>query len=171
MNRLAIFIQVLLLLSQVSAQHQLKDWKEFVPLETNRDEVEKVLGPPEVYFDTYGTYETAFGKFHVWYSSGRCDKNTQGVQWNVSAKKLTRLVVYPQQAHQLEYYVPNMKDIGSILSPGRFSRTLYTTKDESITYKTITNRNNTEYINSIELSPTKDKQRFLCPSRSISDKN
>src|SRR5687768_9833590 len=95
----------LLLLVNKPIFGQRDDWRKLVALESTRDEVEKVLGKPEIYFDTYGLYKTELGKFSVWYSKGVCSKQTEGLQYNIPAKRMTRLYVRLEKAGNLEDFM------------------------------------------------------------------
>lgn len=53
-----------------SVLSQTPDWRKLVALESTREEVEKFLGKPDKYFETYGTYETELGRFSIWFSRG-----------------------------------------------------------------------------------------------------
>ena len=79
-----------LLTMHISASGQTNAWRNFVALESSRENVETILGKPDNYFETYGTYETEDGRFSVWYTKGGCHKGIEGLQWNVSAQKMIR---------------------------------------------------------------------------------
>jgi hypothetical protein len=145
---------------------QIQDWKTLVPLESSRKEVEKILGKPDKYFETYGTYQTPRGEFSVWYSTGGCRKKVKGLQWNVPAQKLTRILMYTQSSLPLEAYIKNKdeykKENSPDLSKNRF---LYTSPDESIIYQTIVTHDKLEFVNTIELQPGKNKKHLLCKQK------
>jgi len=137
-------------------------WRELVPLKSDRSEVEKILGRPTTFFETYGNYKTPIGKFHAWYAQGGCKQSSEGLQWNVPASKLTKLLFYPKKAVTLDFYLASMEGFVKQPSPGGFSRFLYTAADDSITYQTIVSKNLGEIVNSIELDPNKAMQHLLC---------
>lgn len=165
MKKLALaFFLMFLLWSFVECQQG--DWRNLVPLESNKAEVEKVLGKPDKYFKTYGNYKTEIGQFSVWYSKGSCRKKVEGLQWNVPPGRMTRLVVYPNKARPLMFYLTNEKDFVRQESPGGYSRYQYLSPDESIVFETILRGDKSEYVESIELQPGKHKEVFRCKGSS-----
>lgn len=156
---LGIFILMLFILP-VSCQ--VENWKKLIALESNRNEVEKILGKPEIYFETYGTYKTDIGEFSVWYSKGGCRNDVEGLQWDVPAGKMTRILFYPKKSSALETYVSSLKEFEKIESPAKNSRYLYTSPDETFIYQTIMRKDLSEFVYTIELQPSKDKQSLLC---------
>lgn len=156
-----IFCIVLYLIFSTVTFCQTPNWQNLVALESNRSEVERILGKPTQSFDTYGIYETSFGKFHIWYSSGKCQKNVRGRQWDVPAGKLAHILLYPGQPTILP---TNVKETyRREVKSGDELRSLYFSPDESITYQTIKiNEEAKEIVETIDIQPSKDKQKFLC---------
>jgi hypothetical protein len=140
-----------------------REWMKLVPLESDRNEVEKILGQPAYYSDNFGAYKTKVGNFSVWYSKGKCQKGVQGLQWNVSPGKMTGLLVHLNEPRSLDHYVSDVKTLAKTPAPGGYSRYLYTSHDESFVYETVMRKDNTEFVYTIELRPTKGQQKFLCP--------
>jgi hypothetical protein len=153
---------ILALAASITVYSQTQDWCKLVPLESNRTEVEKIIGKPEKYFETYGVYQTEIGRFYVWYSQGGCQKNVEGLQYNIPAQKLTRIVFSPKISLPLESYVSNKENFKKDRHPGMDSRYFYTSPDETITYETVLPNNGKEFVYTIELRPSKDKQYLLC---------
>lgn len=95
----------IILLTSVSIFSQTQEWRKFVALESTREDVEKVLGKPEIYFHSFGTYKTQTGTFSVWYSKGGCHKNVEGLQYKIPAQIMIGLRVYMNEALPLENYI------------------------------------------------------------------
>lgn len=142
------------------------EWVKLTPLKSNRKEVEKILGKPTKYFPTFGIYQTNFGKFYVWYSQGGCKQKKEGQQWNIPSQKLTRIFLYTQTDLPLGSYVTNTNEYKKVKHPTNDNRTFYLSPNESLIYETITTEKNTEFVNSIELQPTRDKKYLLCKEKS-----
>ncbi len=134
---------------------------EFIALESTREEVEKILGKPDKYFATYGSYETGMGKFSVWYSTGKCRKDVEGRQYKVKANLMTALLVYLKYGPLVKSTIPDISNYTRQKSPN-FDRYLYLSKDESTTYETIVYGNSTERVYSESIEPSKDKRHLLC---------
>lgn len=144
---------------------QREEWSCLIPLKSTRAEVERILGKPAKYFDTSGGYETSYGKYSVWYATGRCSKKVEGRDWNVDAGIMTNLLVYPKRVDLIDQYLSNLQDYERRESPGGYSRFLYLSKDESLIYQTIKRPDSTEFIYAIALEPGKDKENLLCSSK------
>lgn len=153
-----IFLTVLFVLMANACFAQ--SWMKLVPLESTREEVEKILGEPDSSFPTYATYRTDSGNFHVWFSTGECQKNFEGRQYKVRANVMTHLSVY-LNAPLLKSVISNLSDY---TRQENFNSTgyLYISKDESITYETFMEP---ERVKSIDLMPGRVKtEEFLCKS-------
>lgn len=144
---------------------QKEEWSCLMPLKSTRAEVEKILGKPDKFFDTYGRYDTSYGRYSVWYATGHCQKKVEGQDWNVDAGIMTSLFVYPNKVNLIDQYLSNLKDYERRESPGGYSRFLYLSKDESLIYETIKRPDSSEFIYAISLEPGKDKEKLLCSSK------
>ena len=154
----------ILLLAPISVFCQIEEWRKWIALETAREEVEKILGKPNKYFDTYGSYEAKEGKFSVWYSTGECRNNVEGQQYKVPAGRMTGLYVRLHIGHPLEYYISDKGNYTKMESPMWGGRRYYTSPDETITYQTIVPKDSAEFVYTISIEPGKDKQHLLCKS-------
>lgn len=144
---------------------QREEWSCFFPLKSTRDEIERVLGKPDKYFISYGTYETKSAKYSVWYASGHCSGNVEGRDWNVSAGRMTNVTISPKQINIINDYVSNLQDFRRQESPGGYSRFLYLSKDETLIYKTIRKSDSSEIIETISIEPGKSKENLLCSEK------
>lgn len=164
--KLKYFFYVVILLSIFANTNycQIQDWLKLVPLKSSRAEVEKLIGKPKRYFKSYGFYSTSVGEFLVWYSLGGCRKKVEGRQWNIPAQRLTAVILSTNNALPLESYISNKNEYRKMKVDGSAMdrRTFYISPDESITYTTLMNGDNTEFVESIELQPSKDKNYLLC---------
>jgi hypothetical protein len=137
----------------------------FEPLKTKRTEIEKVLGKPDKFFPSYGTYENETGKFSVWYSIGKCQSGVVSLQWNIPRGKMTRLLVYVNKSAPVESYVADKSLYKRVNFPEGSNRFLYTSPDEGIVYETIAEPTGEEFVYTIELQPRTDQQKFLCATK------
>ena len=153
-------ILVLWIVQTIGAQN--KDWQNFVALETTRADVEKLLGKPIKYFETSGIYETDFGQFTVWYSSGRCEKGKAGLQYKIRPQLMTRMHVYLPGNSPLSVYVsdPDYFDKSRLGVPN--DRRLYYSKDESVIYETLVKADGSERAHSATIQPRKGKETLRC---------
>lgn len=135
-------------------------WMKLVPLESSREEVEKILGVPERSFPSYAAYRAGTGRFHVWYSTGECRKGVEGLQYKAPADSMTGLIVSFDEAPSIESVIPDRSEYTRKENHHRTGY-LYTSKDESIVYETY---GRAERVRSIEIRPGKGKERFICKS-------
>jgi hypothetical protein len=162
MNRITLVIVLLALFRQGNGQRDTNDWKKLVPLTSSRAEVEKVLGKPLKYFPTSGTYESSVGKFHVWYSRGKCVPGLDERQWDVPAEIMTNLTVLLYKSLPLDSYVPNPHELQRKKEEGGDNRFLYITQDDSVVYETIVRPDGSEFVYTITLQPAKNQHGLLC---------
>lgn len=157
------YLMLTLLTPGLSAA-QSHEWDSFVPLKSTRSEVEKILGKPTYFSETFGSYETKNGKYFVWYASGNCQKNTDEREWNVSAGILMLVAVRPSRAELIEKYLLNPDQFARTESPGGYSRFQYSAVDESIIYETIRRPDSSEIVSYISIEPGKRYEKLLCKS-------
>lgn len=161
--RINLILFVALVCFQSSGYSQrLEEWSCLIPLKSTRLEVEKILGKPHDVFDTYGRYDTPYGRYSVWYASGRCQKKVEGRDWNVEAGIMTSLLVYPNKVNLLNDYLHNISDYEKRDAPGGYSSFLYLNKDESIIYQTKVRPEGSEFVSAISLEPGNSKDKLLC---------
>lgn len=160
-KKIFLFLIVILIISDLSFSQE-KNWLEFEALETNRKEIEKVLGEPKAYLETFGAYKNEQGKFNVWYSKGGCHKDFVGLQYDIPAQIMTQMLVYLNQWRPLKFYVENEKKFIKTPSPVMENRFYYTSPDETLTYETIVVDENEEFVYSISIEPGKNKKSLLC---------
>lgn len=159
-----IYVLLLTLFLFTHSYCQIQDWMNLVPLKSSRKDVEKILGKPEKYLQTFGIYSTTIGNFYVWYSGGGCKKKIEGRQWNVPAQKLTVISLTPKDWLPIETYIKNKDEYKRVIpkGSGMDHRVFYFSTDETIIYQTITTEKNIEYVEQINLEPGIDKMYLLC---------
>jgi hypothetical protein len=141
---------------------QSNEWRRLVALESSRGDVEKILGKPETYFDTFGQYETSVGRFSVWYSTGECRKKSLGLQYRVPAKRMTRLYLRLDSPHSPDTYIIDKSTYVKTDSPLMANRYLYSSVDGSESVETIQRKDRSEFVNSITLQPKKSQASLVC---------
>jgi hypothetical protein len=161
-TQIVVCLSIFILAAFIPTHCQSQDWDKLVVLQSNRDEVEKILGKPEKYFETYGVYRTEIGRFSVWYSKGGCHKDVDGLQWNVSARKLTGILFSPERFLPLSSYITDLRDFKKQDVSDRVPRYLYVSPDEAIIYKTFLFSDSKEVVSRIQHFPGKSKEHLLC---------
>ncbi|MGH9931167.1 MAG: hypothetical protein ACREA9_18315, partial [Pyrinomonadaceae bacterium] len=66
-------------------------WRGLIPLHANRQDVERVLGPPKRTWETSAAYETDHEMVNVKYAKGKCGEPNN--EWNVPADVVVEFVV------------------------------------------------------------------------------
>src|SRR3954454_8244071 len=108
MRTLIAWILIISIVGLASAQEREMEWMKLVPLKSTRDEVEKLIGKPEVSFPQYARYRTPDGDFYVWYSTGRCDFRVKDAQWRVPKDTVTTLYFRSHSPRPPSLYVSNI---------------------------------------------------------------
>ena len=146
-----------------NASGQYGEWSKFVPLKTQRAEIEKLLGPPDKYFATYGTYDTKEGSFSVWYSDGKCLSNRAGLQYNIPAGLLTRIYFRSNKSLSMRDYAQTPDRFVVAIDHGSKSgRFFYVSEDNSKVFEIIPETDGTEKVYGIWIQPDKNGEQFLC---------
>jgi len=155
-----LLILVLFIAQTIGGQN--KDWQKFVALETTRADVERLLGKPIKHFERFGIYETGFGEFTVWYSSGRCEKGKAGPQYRIRPQLMTQMYVYLPGNFPLSVYIsdPDFLDKSGPGVPN--NRKLYYSKDESVVYETLMETDGSEHVRSATIQPSKETKALRC---------
>lgn len=161
--KFVLFTEILFVCITINGQ--VPEWLNLVPLESTRENVEKILGKPEKYFETYGTYIRQDGTFSVWYTRGGCQKGVEGLQWNVQARKMASLLFYPKKSLPLKYYVSDISNFEKSDSLFRDGKKWYVSADGSIGYETIVPNGSAEFVYSISIEPAKNKDHLLCGNK------
>lgn len=87
------------IIAQRAPAHR-NSWRGLVPLKSNRENVEALLGPARHNLQTHATYETSHESIVAYYSDGRCDASGRG--WSVPQGTLIELVVNPNPGFSLQ---------------------------------------------------------------------
>ena len=159
--KLCFLLTLLIFKIPVSVLGQVPNWQKFIPLESTRDEVEKILGKPQKYFDYFGIYQTEIGKFAVWYSRGECSNDNKILQYNVPSQKLINFSLELNKLLPLDSYIASKENYTKSKHPTLDNRYFYFSPDETITYTTLV-KNSKEFVYLIGIHPGKDKKHLLC---------
>lgn len=73
-------------------QSRAQDWRGLIPMQSNRKDVENLLGKPEKNIKGFGKYKNKDETVSVWYSIGNC-KTKQGLNWNVGEDTVTAISI------------------------------------------------------------------------------
>ncbi|MGB5014333.1 MAG: hypothetical protein WBO68_09940, partial [Pyrinomonadaceae bacterium] len=133
-------------------------------LETTRETVEKLLGPPQTIFPTFGRYENDQGRFLIWYSSGNCCNTATRREWKVAKGTLTKVVFYPTQLLPISSYKERFKEFESLSQIEGKTRNLYVSTDNTVVFETIRQPSDwtNERVYSITLDPGAPGSKLLC---------
>lgn len=162
MKLILSFVVVIILLMPVSEFCQEPDWRKLVPLESTREDVEKILGKPVKYFDTEGTYDTKLGKFYVNYSSGECREDYEEIEYLAPAGRLMSFRLKLNKFGLIKDYISDKDKFKRRKYPQDDSRNLYLSEDKSLGVETILLNQTDEYVEAIVVGPGKDKDYLLC---------
>jgi hypothetical protein len=77
---------------------QAQGWRGIRPLHSTRDNIERLIGPPMQ--PNGSTYDLNGERVNIGYSDGRCTKGWP-YGWNVPARTVTAITVYPQPRPKL----------------------------------------------------------------------
>ena len=161
-SNLYFILVALILTTHVSALCQVQDWRKLVPLESNREDVEKIIGKPVKYFDTFGIYQTEVGKFVVNYSSEICDEKVEYGQYDLPANRLINFTLTLNHFGKFEDYISDKDTFDKVKHPKMGNRYFYFSKDNSLVIETIIPDKTREFVYSIGVRPGKSKNYLLC---------
>jgi hypothetical protein len=135
-------------------------WHGFVPLESTRIDIERVLGKPEKSRYSTDVYNTADDRIDVLYSEGPCAPS-EVERWNVSKDVIIRIDVRPKHS---------VRVTALVLDKNKYLRTreshpnnwfTYWNKEDGIRVETI-KTGQVEEVNSITYGPKAKHQSLRC---------
>jgi hypothetical protein len=162
MKILPVVFLVLACHGVLSAQEN--KWKELRPLESTREEVERVIGKPAKYFETSGLYkDKPYAVFSAWYSDDqRCRSKKLGRHYNVRRGILTALYFSLTTQHTLSDFEADVAKFNRLKFDEIPDVVYYYSPEESLVYKTYVDKDGKEYVLSVSLEPGKGKVGLLC---------
>ena len=144
-------------------------WRGLVPLQSNRKNVEALLGPARRDLGTV-TYETSRERIVAQYADGRCDASSPG--WNVREDTLIELTVNPTPSFLLQeldldtrqYERREISPYPEIDNPAHVW--IYTDNLRGITIRTQSSRGDggEEVVVSITYGPERKDEKLRCNS-------
>ncbi len=133
-------------------------WTKIKLLESNRADVEKILGKPLSLIDYFAKYETKDYQIGISYSDGICNYNFptdfKAPEWTVKFLTLT-----PKKKTKLKKVVKD-KSILSIMIDGKDSL-FYEDKAKNIVYD-VKLINKIEYLQSMQFEPDVNRKDLVC---------
>jgi hypothetical protein len=128
-----------------------KEWRGIIPLQTNKSEVEKIIGTAS----DKNVYKGDYGTVFVYYSSDKCKGDIAG--WNVPANTVLSFSVYPKTRERFD----NLKlDKTKLVETfGHADSIYYTDSDNGIQY-TVSHLKGE--IISIKYFPANDNMKLRC---------
>lgn len=135
---------------------QEQGWRGIVPLHSQREDVERLAGPPMMPGGI--TYDLKTHRVNVVYSGGTCRE--AGSQWNVPRGTVIGITVYPQTRLMLADLKIDLNRFEKFVNPYVGDRISYSNKEEGIG---VVATSNGEVI-SIEYFPLAKDSHLRCPA-------
>ena len=142
---------------------QRNAWRGLAPLQSKREEVEKLLGPASDSVGKTFIYDTQSEKVHVWYSEGACRASEIG-QWNVPLGTVLQIRVYPKATILLRDLQLDMSKYRRIPDPNIPNWAFYKDQDDGVMVQTQL-ENGCEEVEVITYEPRKEDSELRCPSQ------
>jgi hypothetical protein len=141
---------------------QGNSWSGLTPLQSKREEVEKLLGPARDSVGKTFIYDTHAEKVHVWYSEGRCGASEIG-QWNVPLGTVLQIRVYPKATILLRDLQLDMRKYKRIPDPNIPNWAFYKNQDDGVMVQTQL-ENGCEQVEIVTYEPKKEDSQLRCPT-------
>ena len=139
---------------------QGNSWRGLTPLQSMREEVERLLGSPKDSVGKIFIYDTQAEKVHVWYSEGAC--KTSGIgQWNVPLGTVLQIRVYPKATILLRDLQFDMSKYQRLPDPNIPNWALYQNEDSGVLVQTKL-ENGCEQVEILTYEPTKKDSQLRC---------
>jgi hypothetical protein len=152
---------IICVLASLASGQALPEWRKLVPLVSTKEDVEKVLGPP----NQWNLYRNDKGVFVVNYSNGTCDDHTRNLPvWNVKRGTLTSLLFILKDSTSDDSIPPEVYEskLETFARKRRDDSTGfdYTSSDGSIVIQTVIRPKIGERVKSVTLRPRKDQNNL-----------
>jgi hypothetical protein len=135
-------------------------WSGLTPLQSKREEVEKLLGPARDSVGKTFIYETQAEKVHVWYSEGPCKASEIG-EWNVPLGTVLQIRVYPKATILLRDLQLKMSKYKRIPDPNIPNWAFYKNQDDGVMVQTQL-ENGCEQVEIVTYEPKKEDSQLRC---------
>jgi len=131
-----------------------QDWRQIVPLQSTRADVERLLGPgKEAYFAIYQLKE---GSLFIEYSSGPCRPERKG-GWNVPENVVVSVSFSPKHRTRITTLKLDPKKFRKVVDQHVVGVIYYVNDDEGITYEVQSGK-----VDTIEYGPAKRYDHLYC---------
>jgi len=139
------------------------------PLESTKQDVEKLLGPPTSFDQEYAIahYKTAKGSLHIFYSLGKCD--VKGKNWSVPVDLMTdaELMFEDTGLPLLSYYITDpTKLLRKKAKDSEFFYKILLSHDGSVGYAVARSKKRIDVVSMITLGPPKKDWNKRCKQTS-----
>jgi len=141
---------------------QTNSWSGLTPLQSTRQEVEKLLGPAKDSVGKTFIYDTPAEKVHVWYSDGPCKASEIG-QWNVPVGTVLQIRVYPKAIILLRDLQLDLRKYKRIPDPSIRNWAFYENHDDGVMVQTQL-ENGCEQVEIVTYEPKKEDRQLRCPT-------
>jgi hypothetical protein len=141
---------------------QGNSWSGLTPLQSTRQEVEKLLGPAKDSVGKTFIYDTQAEKVHVWYSDGPCKASEIG-QWNVPVGIVLQIRVYPKAIILFRDLQLDLRKYKRIPDPSIRNWAFYENHDDGVVVQTQLEKG-CEQVEIVTYEPKKDDRQLRCPT-------
>jgi hypothetical protein len=155
-NMLAPYILAVLL-----ALHT-QDWRNIVPAETTRTEVELILGQTDAAY--FADYKLKDGRLFIEYSSGPCRPDRKG-GWNLAKNVVVSITFYPAVKPRFAELKVDRKKLRKVVDRHVGGVVYYLNEEEGVVYEIQDGK-----VDWIEYGPAKKYEYLECRDR-VSPRN
>jgi hypothetical protein len=135
-------------------------WKNLKPLQTTREEVERVLDKPTSSAGSRQIYENDTERIDVVYSIGRCE--AVAGRWNVLPNVVIVVDVYPKKSLLLEDLIFNKRRFVRLPWSHPANWVNYRNKKDGIEIDTINHGMNAEEVRRFSFGPKSKDEHLRC---------
>lgn len=149
----------------VVAVSQAKGWRGFVPLQSTRTEVERILGAPKESRRFASTYETKDERVVVYYSAGQC-KESQSNDWNVPRDTVVSITVHPNAKLLVDDLKLDKMKYERVADYHVQGVVYYFSKEDGVRISARLFEKEGEFVDSITYEPTPEDSYLRCTATS-----
>lgn len=163
MKVIRLLLPCVCLMLFISTTSRAKEWRGIVPLHSTRADVERLIGKPN---SKYDLYDFEHERVSIIYSNGPCTRGLQGM-WNVPRDTVIRISVAPKEGLQLSDLRIDLRKYERIKDPHVQAHTIYSNKEEGITYHVSEGGKDSGRILEINYEPSSKDNHLRCPCDSV----
>jgi hypothetical protein len=143
---------------------QEKDWKDIVPLQSTRKDVERLVGSPQASKGVAATFQLKGGRLRVFYSDGFCKRRNIN-DWNVPPDTVVTLTFEPSIEMKIAELNLDMTKYERAVDPHVQRAVHYYNREAGIRISTRLEKEGEE-VHSITYEPTEKDLHLRCEKNS-----